>query len=1248
MEKRYLDQTVDFLGFLGAKLRDLKGYSTLANEILQNADDAPDVTTVTFDINEMALFVENNGSFREKDFERLRNIAAGAKSVELNTIGIFGIGFLSVYQITDNPIIVSAGKKWTFYPEAEENQRIIEIDCKDYGKTYFGFPWARDPNGAVRTALKLEHITEKSIENLSHDLQTTLPGSILFLRKIENILVKDSGKIIQTIIKNPVEDQKQKFLINDKPITWFRIKTDFNKMAVDLRRKFSFHIEEKKESIVEIAFPEHIFGFQGKFYAFLPTSHITSLPFHINADFFTSSDRKRVLFENDYQALWNEAAIIAASYMLVDNLENIAKFLGAKGFWEFLDRIYGAYIESMEGHNTPIIRKIWEILQTKLTQAEIVYTNSNNWALAKDVYLLQDQQEYELSYIFEQLGIKLVHEDIHDKFKIMRHDSINIALLGPLELAKALKAEHFDQPRNIEEAPEWFQREEGREKLSKEIEWLLHRQKPEELDSVREELQTCCIAISHVNKLNAPKSLWRASKQEIEIFEALNLAFVFTSDKNPPGIANLIHDFDVYAAIDVINLGIRDLFDTSNKNKLEEFWNENPSTIINLIDWFDQKKNIIKNNYELVKSLRALPIWPSGNKLFALEQLYSPGNFEEPLNITSIIDSSILNNYRDLLTILNIEKLNVVNYVKNFVPEYFKRYKKLSLARTHELVAFLSRNLGEYYGEDEIKQIYQNLPIVECEDGVCRKATEVYFYNPDVYTIFGNSIHQVKQSIEKRKALYEFYKWLNISSTPRPGDIINRALGILGQEPDIENREVIQKVFAFLGMNWKEMDQADKEEYKFLQTESWLPAKNDFENWYSPSQLFTAFNAYLFKSQAKFLDMEKQKSYGAFIRFLGIPSKPECEKVVLHLLNCIKNNDKVNILIYRYLNKFADDPAIDMLKDESFIYVPQKGYLKTNQVFLGRHGFGKYRIQLDSKWYNYVDFLKKMGVREDPEKTDAIDVIAEISDQNHDQSKPLSNETLKILVHCFQFLNNGPYDALEKIKEKKIIPDKRNILTSPEHVFFDDRPGLSKTFDLSVQKNFIPLNHSTYKAMNATGVRLLSEAVVFNLVDYDNKTSDKDLQEKIKQRMSLILRVFNSIQYTVGSGNGLKLLDNLQVFKTSSLKIEFNLKLGNKLVKSQPSKVYAYLDKKNNILYYLESNKQVPWHAISREIAYTLNPYINAGQLSPGIKEVLSSPSVREASFILDELGFIPMKESKPGDKNLQDDSMIESGVISK
>jgi hypothetical protein len=65
-EPRYLSQGVDYLGFLEAKLRDLRGIATLACELIQNADDVkdeqgqPGASRITFDIHEDALVVEND------------------------------------------------------------------------------------------------------------------------------------------------------------------------------------------------------------------------------------------------------------------------------------------------------------------------------------------------------------------------------------------------------------------------------------------------------------------------------------------------------------------------------------------------------------------------------------------------------------------------------------------------------------------------------------------------------------------------------------------------------------------------------------------------------------------------------------------------------------------------------------------------------------------------------------------------------------------------------------------------------------------------------------------------------------------------------------------------------------------------------------------------------------------------------------------------------------------------------------
>ena len=119
----YLPRGLDYLGDLGSKLKDLQGFATLAYELIQNADDAPDVSQIRFDVRDDALYVENDGWFsdcqqmesrecpwkndpgknRRCDFHRFQWVAGADKREQAGTTGNFGIGFISVYQITDHP-----------------------------------------------------------------------------------------------------------------------------------------------------------------------------------------------------------------------------------------------------------------------------------------------------------------------------------------------------------------------------------------------------------------------------------------------------------------------------------------------------------------------------------------------------------------------------------------------------------------------------------------------------------------------------------------------------------------------------------------------------------------------------------------------------------------------------------------------------------------------------------------------------------------------------------------------------------------------------------------------------------------------------------------------------------------------------------------------------------------------------------------------------------------------------------------
>lgn len=109
-----LSRGIDYLGDLGAKLRDLQGDRTLAYELIQNADDARTATSMSFDVTTEALTVDNDGTLSDCgvveqsecpwkhasdrgyrcDFHRIRNIASDDKRAEPGTTGAFGIGFI--------------------------------------------------------------------------------------------------------------------------------------------------------------------------------------------------------------------------------------------------------------------------------------------------------------------------------------------------------------------------------------------------------------------------------------------------------------------------------------------------------------------------------------------------------------------------------------------------------------------------------------------------------------------------------------------------------------------------------------------------------------------------------------------------------------------------------------------------------------------------------------------------------------------------------------------------------------------------------------------------------------------------------------------------------------------------------------------------------------------------------------------------------------------------------------------------
>lgn len=174
----------DLLGNIQQALAGLQGFGIMTLELIQNADDAG-ATSLLFDVTNEALFVRNNATFstcgltspkcpwetngdangirRCCNFHAISRMGSRSKVHVTSQIGRFGIGFVSVYQITDRPIVRSAGIEMILDPLQGTGATRAIPETSD---TEFELPWA-SMSTQTRRALNASPGTE-SDDRLQH------------------------------------------------------------------------------------------------------------------------------------------------------------------------------------------------------------------------------------------------------------------------------------------------------------------------------------------------------------------------------------------------------------------------------------------------------------------------------------------------------------------------------------------------------------------------------------------------------------------------------------------------------------------------------------------------------------------------------------------------------------------------------------------------------------------------------------------------------------------------------------------------------------------------------------------------------------------------------------------------------------------------------------------------------------------------------------------------------------------------
>jgi hypothetical protein len=1247
---RRLSQGVDYLGFLDSKLRDLRGYSTLANEFLQNADDA-NAGIVAFDFGDDALLVENDSQFsdcqqvelpecpwrstsgRRCDFHRIRLIAGADKRNEDEGIGAFGIGFISAYQITDFPEIFSAGRHWKICPEQPEDGRIEERKtAADYSGTRFRLPWARSEESVLRRALHVEPVTQDGITRFQGELTSAVRSAILFLPHIKIIEIRLNAYGQKRVERLKELDQ---LIVQEDNQTelWHLVGGSFEEDAAALRSEVGGRIEKKRKANVTIAIPDSEVTPCGLLCAYLPTDHKTGLPFHINADFFTSSDRKRVIFDsNDYQQKWNEAGIRAAATAFSENCLALRGALGHKRLWSVLQRIEQVAREAETGQREPILKEFWAVLKQELPHLDLVRTSQGSWRKPAEVLLLRTADEEKALPILESLGVNIVHPELRFAHNLLIGSEVGVRVLSILDVTAALQGHGFDEPVPVLSAERWIRDAASRRLLDEEIGTLLGHLagQPSRLAAARQGVSGCAIALGRDGKLWPCGQICSADAETVALFEPLgaDIAFLESIEVVGETIWHLCPEFSVRAALEWLSKIPGD--------DIQSAYNEGRFDPADMLAWFEARRTEVSPSDRVKKDLRALPIFPAGSRLFPLSELELPGGFPDPLGLAEVVDVSRLRGRTEFLRDLDASELTFRRYAGHHIPRAFEN-PALDAAKRRDVARLLAEKIGEIRDAEDIRSGLQVLAIVECKDGRFREPKEVYFPQRAVVELLGDAVPIAAIPQGHEEALSSLYEWLGVNRKPRYRALVDRVRALCASPPNRDTLRLVQKIFDYLAGCLHNTD-FEPPELVPLRSMAWLAARNQPDQWRRPSELFATFQDYLFESQALFLDLprEVQNRATELLEFLGVRRAPEVSQVVAHLLTCSQAKVPVNKEVYRFLNDNAHDPAIARLEKKECLLLPSNVYVKPEQVIWGEHQFGRFRQRLGSDVRRYAELLSRLHVHETPTCEDAESVLLEISEEFGSANTPLDPEAYAVVLACWQMLSGGLDNgnvterSLNKLAKSKVIPDKRHILARPEWVFFEDRAGLASKFGDFLENNVIPRPLGAWKSMAAAGVRNLRSAVGFRLVECIDPVDDDVVLSRLRAREQDLLRVLESDTSHHATVSDMALLNRLACQSVGELKIQYSLHFSEHDPPPVVESVLAHFQQDLTSLFFVRDGGQRPWPSIARELALAFRPDAEPGGIASGIRDVLAAESDAAAKDVLDDLGFPPLQQTPP------------------
>ena len=1085
----------------------------------------------------------------------------------------------------------------------------------------------------MRKALKAPAVETTFIESLVDELKDSLPIAILFLKKLERIELLRNGERVGVFTRRVSGNTIQ--VDQDGDIRcWHVLETNFSDDAMKLKARYRDSIDQGRSDRVRVAVPDSILN-DGLLFATLPTEQSTGLPFHIDADFYPSSDRKSIEFgdTHDPRSEWNRAAIRAAASAVQSNLIPLRDMYSddAPTLWAFLSCIQEVHQGAKDNTRLPL-GEFWESLLPSLAEAPIAFTESGKWFVPRLTRIPTGPQEEDAVRAFQDIGIEIVHRDLWNSRNLLTRGDVGVSRVSAHDLHHHLKLRGYaNGPMSslpVESVP--------LDVLWRGIEGVLAKEQGRSKETADDLLGACVLAPGLDGRLWPCDSTFRSDERTRKQFAPLiPNDETFLARESTPLLEQLCPEFTVGDAIEV--LASLDTEQLTEKRRVGDF---NPVTVLL---WFEDHRSELTDDQRA--QLASLPIFPSATNLRPLPELWLPGGFDDSLGVAGILDSNIPDSLASFLRNLGVRQLTFEDYAKLYVPGAFVKDSTVDTDTKRKLLATLERHIGEIKDSDEVRRTLSLAWVVECDDGVFRKPSTAYFRSEEVSGVLGYQVGYalVPHDSTLRRDLYE---WLGVQPRPRITDMLRIVDQATAAKPARGTVSIVVKILEAIGVRWEEFSASDESSCLPLKAKAWLPGEADISRWYRPDELYAVYSKNLFASQVSFLDtsVRLQQNISGFLAWLGVNPSPRPFHVVRHLLRCSAADVDPPSNIYDWLNNNAKPSDLRELRDAACLRV-NGSYMRPDQVYWASHPFGNHRAQLGPDLVRYQSLLEGLGVREKPDFNDAIEVLKDISKEAG--SGVLEAKDENVVIQCWFMLS----DALAKeeldseslrsrLQEVPCVPTKQTRLHRPSWMFFEDRSGFADKFPGILDQNCIHRTERAWVAMKAAGVRLVSEVVRGYVAGYENPREDNGVTERVSGRVDLIKTILDGAAVAAHEEDPMSILDGIRFIQVDKLTVWWRLRAFNKQWDTSPEPASAHWDSEEQVVFFAKrEDGTTPWSAIARELTLALVPSENPASIAPGLKSVLEAGSAGDAEAQLSELGIasVHVFDGGPGEGSVVD-----------